>query len=49
MAENSINILEYLMNNTEKVIDIYVEDSDKFEWEKPLNNIPLFFTIKEIE
>ena len=49
MAENSINILEYLMNNTEKVIDIYVEDSDNFEWEKSLNNIPLFFTIKEIE
>ena len=36
------------MNNIEKRIDIYVEESDKFEWEKSLKNMPLF-TIKEIE
>ena len=42
MAENTISILECLTNNIEKRIDIYVEESDKFEWEK-------LFTIKEIE
>ena len=39
------NILECLMNNIEKRIDIYVEESDKLEWGKPLKNMPLF-TIK---
>ena len=49
MAENTgISILECLMNNIEKRIDIYVEESDKFEWGKSLKNMPLF-TIKEIE
>ena len=42
------NILECLMNNIEKRIDIYVEESGKLEWGKPLKNMPLF-TIKEIE
>ena len=36
------------MNNIEKRIDIYVEESDKLEWGKPLKNMPLC-TIKEIE
>ena len=36
------------MNNIEKIIDIYVEESDKFEWGKSLKNMSLF-TIKEIE
>ena len=49
MAENTgVNILEYLMNNIEKRIDFYVEESDKFELGKLLKNVPLF-TIKEIE
>ena len=49
MGENTgISILECLMNNIEKRIDIYVEESDKFEWGKSLKNMPLF-TIKEIE
>ena len=49
MTENTgVNILECLMNNIEKRIDIYVEESDKFEWGKSLKNMPLF-TIKDIE
>ena len=48
MAENTINILECLMNNIEKRSDIYVEESDKLEWGKPLKNMPLF-PMKEIE
>ena len=49
MAENTgVNILECLMNNIEKRIDIYVEESDKIEWGKSLKNM-LLFTIKEIE
>ena len=49
MKENTgVNILECLMNNFEKRINIYVEGSDKFEWGKSLKNMPLF-TIKEIE
>ena len=49
MAENTgVNILECLMNNIEKRIDIYLEESDKFEWGKSLKNM-LLFTIKEIE
>ena len=48
MAETTISILECLTNNIEKRIDIQVEESDKFEWEKSLKNM-LLFTIKEIE
>ena len=48
MAENSVNIFECLMNNTEKRIDIYVKESYKFEWGKSLKKMPLF-TTKEIE
>ena len=49
MAENTgVSILECLMNNIEKRIDIYVKEKDKFEWGKSLKNMPLF-TIKEIE
>ena len=47
MAETTISILECL-TNIEKRIDIQVEESDKFEWEKSLKNM-LLFTIKEIE
>ena len=46
MAENTgVKILEYLMNNIEKRIDIYVEEGEKFQWGKSLKNMPLF-TIK---
>ena len=48
MAENTISILESLTSNIEKRIDIYVEESDTFEWEKSLKNM-LLFTIKEIK
>ena len=48
MAENTISILECLTNNIEKRIDIYVEESDTFKWEKSLKNM-LLFTIKEIK
>ena len=48
MAEKTVNILECLMNNIEKRIDIYVKESDKFEQGKPLENMPLF-NIKETE
>ena len=34
------------MNNIEKIIDIYVEESDKFDWGKSLKNMQSF-TIKE--
>ena len=48
MAENTVDIPECVMNNIEKRIDIYIEESDKFEWGNSLKNMPLF-AIKEIE
>ena len=48
MVENTVNIFECLMNNIEKRINIYIEESDKFKQGKSLNNMPLF-TLKEIE
>ena len=48
MAGNThVSILECLINDTEKRIDIYVEKSDKFIWQKSLTYMPLF-AIKEI-
>ena len=41
MAKNSVNILECLITNIEKRIDIYIEESEKFEWGKSLKNVLL--------